>query len=164
MRRNVVKVMMGLIVAVVFGLAGCGGGGDGGTPAPVQTQAEIDAAQLATAKKAEGNWTFNYTVGFASTTNLTISNVKKTSLSSAPTINYELTITNNASIPTPWGLSTNGDVWAIGAPALFGWSGIFEFSTDGHVVLPGGCYYRTDNTTHVKSACYPLTGTKTSSL
>jgi len=163
MRMNVVKVMMGLFVAMVC-LTGCGGGGGGGSStAPVQSQAEVDAAQLATAKKAEGNWTFNYTVGFASTTSLTISNVKKTSLSSAPTINYELTITNNTSIPAPWGLSTNGDVWAIGAPASYGYTGIFEFSTDGSVVLPGGCYYRTDNTTHAKSACYPLSGNKTSS-
>ena len=61
MRRNVVNGMMGLCIAAAFGLAGCGGGGDGGTLAPVQTQAEIDAAKLATLKKVEGSWTFNYT-------------------------------------------------------------------------------------------------------
>ena len=97
MRRNVVNGMMGLCIAAAFGLAGCGGGGDGGTLAPVQTQAEIDAAKLATLKKVEGSWTFNYTVGFPFTDKLTLRNVKKISLSSAPTLDYEVTVTPNSS-------------------------------------------------------------------
>ena len=45
---NVVKVMAGLIVAVVFGLAGCGGGGSGdsapNTAQPVQKTSAIDGS------------------------------------------------------------------------------------------------------------------------
>lgn len=44
MRRNAIHVMLGLFVAVVFGLAGCGGGGSN-TPSPVNT-ASYSTAKL----------------------------------------------------------------------------------------------------------------------
>lgn len=151
-----------LMIGITFVLTGCGGGG--GASAPTQTQAEIDAAKLATLKKIEGNWTFSYNPDFSLTDNLTLSNVKK--LGPAP-LDYEVTITPSDPLaPILGAYSTSEDTWTIVGEGLSGsnstYTGGFVFKTDGNVVLPGGCFYRTNKTTNVKSACYPLTGTKTS--
>jgi hypothetical protein len=166
MRKNIVSAMMRLYVVVaMLVLAGCGGGGGGGVvfPASVQSQAEIDAAKLATLKKVEGNWTFSYTVGYPFSEKITLSDVKKSTI--VPAIDYEVTVTPSSSLRIMLGgYSISDDVWVISGngfgATLSGMTGVMQFKTDGTNVLPGGCFYRyVDN---VKSACYPLTGNKTS--
>ena len=43
MKRNLIKMIMGLVVGVVFGLAGCGGGGGNGSDSTTTTSPKVSA-------------------------------------------------------------------------------------------------------------------------
>ena len=52
MKRNVINVVLGLFVAMAFGLTGCGGGGDSNTPPAPLVAPTVDAT---------GTWRGTYT-------------------------------------------------------------------------------------------------------
>lgn len=154
------------ICFLILLLVGCGGSGGGGN----STQPLSDADKLAQAKLVEGYWTLSYSVnGSSYTEELLLENVEAVSSSSVPDTDYSVDVTNvsSTSAIALGGHSLTDDKWAIVSSSFSGVpydsTGGYYFKTDGSNVLPDSCFYITNNTTNVKSTCYPLSGIKTSS-
>jgi len=177
MRSN---VMVGLLLAVVMGMSGCGGGGsDGGGSTPAQstplTPAETAAAKLATLKQVEGNWMFSYTTYQAKNEVLKLSYVIPYSKSIlGPQYDYLVSVTSALAGPFIAGFDNSTGMWTIEDQSWYdkimevGYTTKYQFKTDGNKILAGACAYIVSAANQgpvgnkgATSACYPLSGVKT---
>lgn len=106
MRRNVVNVMVGVFVAMVFGLVGCGGGGDSGGGSSTA------APEAAAPADFTGNWSGTYsgtTLSYIITqtgNNISMTRISPPPTSTAAGITYSGTISGNTAVVNTYGNGT----------------------------------------------------------